>query len=361
MPDAGTVPGIYHATPSLLVNGREQPSLAELLQSLVVDETSEGLSRCEMTLMNWGPRNGTNTFQFFDGQVLDFGKVLAVALGSGAGAGTVFEGRITGIEGRYLRERPPEVLVLAEDRLQDLRMRRRTRTFENITDADLFRRVASDHGLQPDVDVTGPTHKTLAQLNQSDLAFLRERARAVDAEIWVEGTTLKAKTRARRSAGDVTLTYQQGLKEMTVLADLAGQSTGFVISGWDVSSKDAISYRATDAALGAELNGFKSGASILESSFGKRDQQASHHLPVAANEAQAMAESGFRRFARRFVTGHGVAEGDARIRPGTKIELKGLGSPFEGKYYVNRIRHTFEMVSGTHTSFWVERPGIGMG
>src|SRR5690606_31118178 len=99
-------------------------------------------------------------------------------IGAGEAAGTIFEGRITALEGRFAGSRPPELLVMAEDRLQDLRMTRRTRTFEQVSDADVIRQVAQAHGLQADVSVSGPTHRVVAQVNQSDLALARERARA---------------------------------------------------------------------------------------------------------------------------------------------------------------------------------------
>ena len=77
--------------------------------------------------------------------------------------------------------------MLAEDRFQDLRMVRRSRTFEDVSDRDVIEQIAGEHGLTTDVDLDGPTYRVLAQVNQSDLAFLRERARAVDAELWLDG------------------------------------------------------------------------------------------------------------------------------------------------------------------------------
>src|SRR5204862_470605 len=81
------------------------------------------------------------------------------------------------------------------------RMARRTRTFADASLGDVLRRIASDHGLQADVSASGETYKLLAQVNQSDLAFARDLARREDAQVWVEGTTLKANQRARRQAG----------------------------------------------------------------------------------------------------------------------------------------------------------------
>ena len=352
-------PQIYPARPKFFVDGEENTSLAEGLLSMHVEETSAGLCHCEAVLANWGPKDGTTTFLHFDRKVLDFGKKLRIEAGGGVGAGQIFEGRVTAIEGRFLRERPHELLVLAEDRLQDLRMTRRTRTFDEASDASVFQQIASQHSLTADVDVSGPTHRVLAQVNQSDLAFLRERARAADAELWVSGDVLHAKARSRRNAGDVTLTLGRGLLECSVTADLAGQVSAFSVSGWDVAGKKAIAYKATDKALAAELNGDEGGSTLLASALGERAQQIVHLVPFTSTEAQALAEAQYRRVARRFVIGNGVAEGDARVRVGANLSLAGLGPLFDGKYYVTRARHLFESRSGLRTQFTAERPGIG--
>ena len=357
---AGDVdPQVYSARPKFFVDGQEQVSLSEGLLSLQIEETSAGLYRCEATFANWGAKDGTATFLYFDRQLLDFGKKIRIEAGGGVGAGQVFEGKVTGLEGRFLRERPHELLVFAEDRLQDLRMTRRTRTFEDLTDADLFQQVASQHGLRPDIDVSGPTHKVLAQLNQSDLAFLRERARAVDAELWVSGDTLAVKARSRRNTGDVTLTLGRGLLECSLTADLAGQVSAFSVSGWDVAGKEPIAARVTDSALAGELGNDEGGSAILSGKVGDRPQQVVHLVPFTAAEARALAEAHYRRAARRFVIGSGVAEGDARVRVGAKLSLAGVGPLFEGKYYVTRARHLFDPRMGFRTQFMAERPGIG--
>src|SRR5436309_2063663 len=132
----GTQTGYYASRPTFRVDGQVQDALGNLLQSLVVEETTLGLFRCEARFQNWGPKNSEVDFLFFDRKVLDFGKPFAVEVGAPGAASSVFAGRITAIEGLYPLQRPPEINILAEDRFQDLRMERRTRSFENITDAD---------------------------------------------------------------------------------------------------------------------------------------------------------------------------------------------------------------------------------
>jgi uncharacterized protein len=359
MPDSGGAPGIYSSRPKLTLDGREEPSLGQQLLELFVEETTEGLYRCEATFVNWGPKDGSVNFLYFGRDVLEFGKSLKIEMGAGDAAGVLFEGRVTGIEGRFAGSRPPEILILAEDRLQDLRMTRRTRTFENVSDAEVVRQVAGSYGLGTDVDFSGPTHQVVAQLNQSDLAFVRERARGAGAEVWVEGDTMKAKPRTARSGGELTLTYGDGLHELSIMADLAHQATGLTVAGWNVSGKRAVSHRATDTAVGPELNGGEAGAAVLQATLGARNQQVVHDHVVNEEEARALADAHFRASARRFVEGHGLAEGDARIRVGAEIDLREVGPLFAGKYFVTSVRHTFDETHGFRSTFTVERPTLG--
>jgi phage protein D len=188
---------------------------------------------------------------------------------------------------------------------------------------------------------------------------VRERARAVDAEVWLDAQRLNVVLRSKRKTNELTLSYNDGLLEFSAMADLASQATGFSVTGWDVSSKQSISYRATSSALGGELNGDSGGSAILQQAVGQRDQQIVHTLPFTSQEAQSLAEAHYRRWARRFVTGTGLANGDGRIQVGTSLTLKGLGTLFNGTYYVTLVRHMFDRENGYRTWFAVERPGIG--
>ena len=350
----GSVSGFVAAAPMVAVGGVDRPELASQMLSLSVTEDTLGLYRCEAEFGNWGPANGSVGFLYLDRALLDFGKAFKVRLGNVA----LFDGRIMGIQASYPEGEPPRVVVLADDRLQDLRMTRRTRTFADMSDADAMRAIASDHSLSPSIDVSGPTHKVLAQVNQSDLAFVRERARAVDAEVWVEATTLHVKRRSARSTTPVELVYGRGLRAFSVTADLAAQRTAVVVSGWDVAGKQAIKAEATASALSAELGSDTSGVSILQG-IGARKENLAHPAPVTANEGQAAAEAFLRMSARRFVVGQGVAETSVGLRVGARVDLKEIGPLFSGRYTVTSVLHRFDRTSGIRTEFSVERPGIG--
>ena len=343
------------ARPSFVVDGQARTQLADGLLSMTIAENVDGLYRCEATFGNWGAGTGTTLdYLYFDRKLLDFGKTFVVKLDSD----TLFEGAVTGLEGQFPSGRAPEITVLAEDRLQDLRMTRRTRTFADMSDADAMKQIAGDQGLTADVTVTGPTHKVIAQVNQSDLAFIRARAHALGAEVWVDGKTLRVKARADRGQNTVTLAYRIDLSAFSVLADLAHQRTTVTVSGWDVKGKSAITHDATDSTVGGELDGGKSGASLLKTAFGERKETIAHAVPLTTDAAQRAAEAEFKLRARRFITAHGVASTTAAIKVGAKADVKGVGPLFSGKYYLTDVRHLFDG-NGLRSEFTGERAGLG--
>lgn len=355
MATAATATGIRIARPSIYIGGQDDSALAQALLQLVISESVQGLYHCEARFGNWGPKGNSIDFMYFDRKKLDFGKPMQIKIDQDK----IFDGRISAIEAVFGEARSPEIAVLLEDRFQDLRMTQRTRSFVDVSDSDVMNKIARDYGLRPNIDVSGPTYKVLAQVNQSDLSFLRERARAIDAEIWLDDRNLYCKARTKRNSGTMKLNYGGELREVIVTADLAGQRTSVSVNGWDISGKSPLRYEATAQAINTELNGDTSGISILKSAFGARQEALAHTVPLSSREAQTQAEAVLRMTARRFVVARGTAQANAKLRVGTYVDLQGLGPLFSGKYYLCSVEHVFDGTQGFRTEFTAERPGIG--
>lgn len=359
MPETAAAQAFYASRPKIELDGREAPAVAMGIISLSVEESTEGLYQAEITLGNWGAIEGRTDFLYFNRDVIDFGKEIAISMGEGETLEEIFRGRITAIEGRFPDQRPPEILILAEDSLQNLRMVRRTRSFTETTVGSVISQVAQGHDLSTDIDVDTTQFALLTQVNQSDLAFIRECALDVDAEVWIENGTINAKSRAGRRRNEITFAFGQRLLEFSVMADLARQRTALEIGGWDVASKSAVKERSEPSALQNELDGGQSGAAILADKFGQRVERVVHQVPFSSAEATVMAKSSFQRMARKFVSGQARLDGDGRVRVGSYVQFEGVGPMFNGAYYVCHVRHGFDVVGGFQTRVQVERPAIG--
>lgn len=348
--------------PEFEVDQQAHPALTADLVLLQVEEDIDGMKRLHAVLTAIGPTQGQANEQlhWLDGRVLDFGKELAVTVGAEAARGEVFRGKVSALELTMAQGRAPEVTVMAEDRLMDLRMTRRFKTYENVTDADLVAQIASQHGLQAAADVDGPSYASVQQWNQSDLAFLRERARRLGADVWVEAGALHMAARGRRQGQQLTLIQGNTLLQVRLRADLAHQRSEVAVGGWDDAQADALDEQATASDVAAEAQGQTHGVTVLQRAFGARVSHRVREVPLKGDEARALAQASMLTRARRFVTAHGVAEGQSQIQVGSLLRLERVSPAFEGDgYYVTRVRHQFDLTEGYRTHFEAERAWMG--
>lgn len=352
---------LYSSAPVLTVDGRRSGVLARDLVHLEVEETTAGLKTLCARFLAHGPRDGraAEGALYLDGEVFDFGSELAVALGSTDEERTVFRGWISALEVEIVEGSEPEVVVRAEDELMALRTTRRMRTWEEVSDADLAEAIAGEHGLAVETAAEGPTYDVVQQWNQSDLAFLRERARRIRAELWIADGTLHFATRDHRPGTELTLVQGGNLIAVQASADLAHQRTGVHVLGYDASDRSDVLGEGEPEAIDAEVGGGRTGPSVLQRAFGERTSYRTREVPLNEGEARDWARAELLRRARGFVQVRGTTLGTPDLVVGSRLRLERVGAPFDGgEYYATRVQHTYDLVSGHRTSFEAERATV---
>jgi phage protein D len=350
--------GYTAVSPVFTVAGKLSGELGRDCVSLEICEGVEGLRTLRAYFLAVsGPVTGPpGPMLHLDGETVDLGRELRVSIGPEGGQRHVFDGTISAVEVLFLDGEPPAVAVHAEDALMRLRMRRRTRTYTRVTDGDIASSVADDHGLDADVSTTGPTYDVVQQVNQSDLAFLRERARLVQAELWCTGRTLHFRTRPEREGTQLTLVQGNHLTSIRLCADLAHQRSEVVVTGYDAAQKRGIDERAGPDALKTEVTGGRTGPALVTPALGNSVTLRVREAALTTGEARAWARAEMLRRGRRFVTATGTTHGSADMVVGSRLRLELVGPPFEGDgYYVTNVAHTFDRTAGFRTRFEAER------
>ena len=349
--------------PRFQVDGLDVDRLAADLLRLEVWHDEDGMGRLEMRLSNWGQLNqGDPTgFIYFGGDLMDLGRELVVEAGDAEAAGIIFRGHVTSIQGVFPEVSAPELVVCAEDELQQLRMRTSTRLFEDSTDRDIAATVADDHGLSTEGDPDGPTHVQLMQINQSDLSFIRERAWAVDARPQIiDGALNFLPKRDDEDTDPPELSRLKELVDFRVRVDLAHQRTEVQVHGYSVADKEAIIATATKDDLSAEnLDGGRTGPEVLEDLDWTAVDHRHIEVPSTQEEADHLAKAILKERARNFVHGEGTTKGTPTMRIGQVLQLNDLGDWFSGKYYVSSLRHSWDGRVGMRTYFEAQRVDLG--
>ena len=352
------------ASPVFTVGGQVVGALARDCVRLVVDEGVEGLRTLEAHFVatGVGAPGPPGELLHLDGTEFDFGTDLQVALGSDTSQQTVFDGTVSGLEVVLGDSEQPVAIMLAEDRLMRLRLNRRMHTYTDTDDAAVARFLAEKNHLEADVKVEGPHYEVLQQVNQSDLAFLRERARRLQADLWCTGKTLHFSDRSARRGNAITLIHGADLLTCRITADLAHQRTAVTVGGYDARKKAVINELADANTIRTEASAGRTGPEILERALDAHPTYRVREVPLTTAEARAWARAEMLRRARRFVTATGMTRGTPDLTVGTQLRLELVGAPFEGSgYYVTRVTHTYDNVRGLRTCFVAERPTLNPG
>ena len=275
--------------------------------------------------------------------------VTAKADERGAGAVTVFEGKVTstGVESRDAGQ--PELIVVVEDLAYELSRTARAATFLQQTASAIISKVLADSGARSSVDATSHVLDYTLQTG-TDLAFIDELCRRNGLDWEVNEATFRVWT--SHNGTKLTGLAAQPVATLTLGADLQSFAArvygdapkSVTVRGWDHLNKEEIVAQA-------ELDRAKvpSGlrALLAEDSIHAATALDAQAGPVDATDAKTLAKA----FSAE--TGTVVARGVGPIlpavRPGVTVTIADAG-PASGTYYVREVEHTFR-TSGFQTAF----------
>lgn len=355
MPEASlSQSAIFSARPTLRIAGQPDERMSTLMTAMRMEESEGGMSTLELRLTNWVATGGGRAELAFDAtSALKLGAEIGVYSGDEATPREIFKGKVSALEMVCQYGQPPELVVLAEDALAAARRARRSKVYADMSPADVANAVAGELGLTPRITGLSSPTGTWAQLDESDLAFLRRLLARFDADLQVVGTELHVSPRQEVSRGTVELTLYSQLARVRITADLAEQATAVTVSGWNARDGAPVKGEATSITNPGPGQG-KSGVEWAREAFGARSEHLASPPVCTDAEARAVAEAALDQRARRFVRAEGLAEGNAQLRVGTTVRLAGISAQFDNSYYVVRACHLFDMKQGYRTEFSAE-------
>ena len=159
-------------------------------QTLPPDITNQVLSvSCDIDLdmasmFHFVVRNANN--QLIDSPLFDMGNNVEISMGYGNDLQPIMLGEITSVEPSFPESGPPTLRISGYDKSYKLRHNQPDRKpFQNTTDSAIAEQIAEEAGLIPIVDNSPIFHAKQLKQSSSDMAFLKERARANFFDVYV--------------------------------------------------------------------------------------------------------------------------------------------------------------------------------
>lgn len=352
---------VVSARPTVRLDGLELPLLTENIARLRMREAVGGLSSLELVIYDLlSFADGGTGYGATAQSPVRLGAGIKVYMGETAEPQEVFDGQVTAIEAEVGPTTAPLFTLLAEDRLFKARKTRRSRTYDDVTPADIVRTIANDHGLTPEIrdGLDAPTG-TWSQLNESDLAFLRRILDRFDGDAQVVAGTLQAGPRARDPRTTVSLRLHEELVRARITADLADQTTEVRVGGFDPVTGEPVVATATAGQLGPGSG--RDGPALLRQHFEERREHFGCQDVFTDAEGDQVARALYGQRGRRFLRVDAEAQGNAAIRVGSHVAITGVNPFFENTYVVVEATHRFDLESGYLTDFIAEGAFLGGG
>lgn len=296
--------------------------------------------------------------RFLDSALFDLGKTVEIHMGYGHDLRPMMLGEITSLEPSFPNSGPPTLTISGYDRSYRLRHNEPDRPpFRFVSDSLIAAQIAVEAGLIPVVDPSPIFHLCPVPQTGSDMAFLKDRARANFFDVYVHWDKLYFQF-PRPQTDAYVLEWGKNLSSFSPRLSSSGLTGLQVIRSYNEELAQTIVAFATAADLDLENIIEKLGSAALDLllSLGRR---AIRNQPVKSPlDAAVLAKSILQDILEGLYEGTGSCIGTPDLRAGRSITIRGVGKRFSGGYRLRKVTHTIDD-GGYQTTFEVTQRSGG--
>lgn len=331
---------IYAPAFAIRLEGAAAP--VAFMESLAGWHVSQGLSRpatCKLSLYEPDPDAMKE---------LRLGSALELEDNE---ARTVFAGIITSLRREKRADGMRAVHVGAHDGLDRLRRRQSTALHRPDLLADVVTAAVADSGLDVAAQDPGPELPLMLQWGTTDLDWLASLCATYGFYFTLEGDTVSLMSLEGTASPAIELDPVENLFELAIESDTVMLRTSANACAWNPLSIESYVATAMDLTLEGVTGWDGLPPELTETDrdiVGGAGAQNENTLSrVAAADLERAT-----KHAHRFT---GLAEGDARLRPGSRIVLKRVDDGFDGEFVLTGVEHAYSPESG-YTSALTSAP-----
>jgi len=370
--------------------------LRDVTQLTYKDNIKE-IDSFELTVNNWDPT--TQDFKYVGSETANSlkknplhrlfepcNKEVEVWMGYLGDLRLILKGTVTTMEPNFPASGAPTLTVRGLNVLHQLRRKQYSTTWGDKRDSEIAKNIATlvdkelgkNHKRFPlpiviNEKAMGQEERLpyVAQKNQYDIDFLLTRASRLGYVVFVREGNPKARNLDERkqhlyfgpSDGtipgqrDVTFKLKWGISLIDFKPTLttANQVRSVTVNGWNRTKKKAISVKVSLDDKGLNVN---RDLHELLKVCDPREEIVVDKPVHTEKEAKAMALAILKDRQKEMVKASGTCIGLPDLRAGKKLEIEGLGSRFNGTYFITESTHTISD-SGYITKFNARREQTG--
>lgn len=318
------------------------------VKEVIISEKVDSPSTFEITMAD-------EERKWTDNQDLGPGSIFKIMLGYKDAVEELISGEVISIIPGYRRGADDQVTFKGSCHLHRLKGAIKTRSFNEMTDAEIVQMIADEAGLASEVGTFGASHFFTVQKDLSDYEYLLQMAKKNNCRMWSKDGTLFFKKDQANSGEDVILEWGKTLMDFHPKLNTQELITEVEVRGWDHASGSAIVETAGLSDIELKIGGNILGGSIVEESFNTKKMTFVDEKITDQNSALTKAIDLITTNSMRYITARGKCQGNTKLKAGAVLEVKELAETFSGKYYITDVEHRFVSTRGYNTWFELVR------
>lgn len=342
----------YRALPTVTINDEPLPQdAADSILQIVVEESLHRPSMATLVIRNDYQPGQPDEKPWMLDQYFDISHAITVGFTPSTPEPEygialeevnkeVFSGEITSIDAHFTERTQAPIVVRCYDNSQRLHRGRFSRSFVNKTDSDIVIEIANESDIEiGEIEASGQPHDYLFQQNQSNMAFLRQRAELIGFELFFKDGQLHF--RKPKPGNTLSLEWLREIRSFRTRVTSIEQVSEVEVRGWDYMLKRPIIAKAeSEEVLTSTNNGKGSTTSKKFSGLCPPKMIVVDRPTFNQPEAEKIAQSVCDELGGQYVTAEATAAGNSDIRPGQMVDLTNMG-PHTGTYYITEARHIY--------------------
>ncbi len=280
------------------------------------------------------------------------GATISIQLGYDQQMADVFSGIIIKHSVKISGNNFARLIVECKDKAIAMTVGRKNANYIDMKDSDIIAQlIGNNAGLSAAVSATTYQHKELVQFYSSDWDFMLARAEANGMLVTLDAGTVTVAAPAVSSAAVLSVTYGTDLIDFSADMDARAQFQTVSSYGWDLSDHQLQQQQAAPETLNAQGNVT---SATLAKVIGLSDFRLQSTVPLDAAALTAWSKAQQIKSGLARIRGQVSFQGSALAKPGTLIELAGVGDRFNGDVFVSGVQH--RVIDGD----WITRADFGM-
>ena len=331
---------------TILLDGNPINDVYQVTQIQVIKDVNK-IPSAKIVLIDGSAEE--ETFEISESGDFVPGKEVEIKLGYHSTEKTIFKGLITRHGLQVKRDKSSFLVVHCNDKAAKMTIGRKNAYYLKKKDSDVIGTLIGNAGLQKDVEATTFQHPELIQYYATDWDFMLNRAEVNGMIVLVDDGKVSVKKPAVSESPALVITSGDEIQEINTEVDARLQLPKVTGTAWDQSTQKLVTGASQEPSVNAQGNitGKKLSEVLGATGF---DLQTPAPIPTAMLKTWANAQLLKSRLAR--IRGEVTIQGHAGPKPGTTIELAGLGARFNGNAFISGVMHQVEQGEWTtHIAF----------